>query len=251
MVRHRHNFDQFRFALDGDMTMGEGRRLREGHLGYFPEGTAYGPQADDPGPLAPVLQFGGASGFGYMSPEQYRAGRDALNLTGHFDEPVYIRKRANGTLKKTFSSNAIWEQEMGAKMLISAPRYDQAIFMNPTAFRWVPTAKSGVFRKLLGTFGEREVSAEMFLVNHGARLELGAGSAMKLLFVLEGKGRAGGEGIEAHCGVELSPDETAAIEATEELTLLGFTLPLIDAAWKATEAESFEPVPGEAVQEPV
>jgi hypothetical protein len=108
-----------------------------------------------------------------------------------------------------------------------------------------------VFRKLLGTFGEREVSAEMFLVNRGARLELGTGRAIKLLFVLQGKGKAGGETIEAHCGVELSPDETGAIEAAEELTLLGFTLPLIDPAWKAPEAEGFEPIAGEAVQEPV
>jgi hypothetical protein len=91
----------------------------------------------------------------------------------------------------------------------------------------------------------------MFLVNRGARLDLGAGRAIKLLFVLQGKGKAGGAVIETHCGVALDPDEAGAIEATEELTLLGFTLPLIDSAWKAPEAESFEPVPGEAVQEQV
>jgi len=28
MVRHRHNFDQFRFAISGDMVMGNGRVLQ-------------------------------------------------------------------------------------------------------------------------------------------------------------------------------------------------------------------------------
>src|SRR5262245_48415313 len=42
--RHRHNFDQIRFSIKGDMSMGKREALKEGHIGYFPESTYYGPQ---------------------------------------------------------------------------------------------------------------------------------------------------------------------------------------------------------------
>lgn len=39
--RHRHNFDQFRYQIEGDFDSdGE---MKPGSLGYFPEGTYYGP----------------------------------------------------------------------------------------------------------------------------------------------------------------------------------------------------------------
>ena len=47
MPRHRHNFDQIRLPIRGDMNIGRGMVLREGEVGYFAEGLAYGPQ-DDP-----------------------------------------------------------------------------------------------------------------------------------------------------------------------------------------------------------
>ncbi|WP_326725661.1 hypothetical protein OHT59_45940 [Streptomyces sp. NBC_00243] len=78
MPRHRHNFEQIRLPVRSDMNLGHGLVLREGEVGYFPEGTAYGPQEDALGDAAPgervqlVLQFGGASGCGFMSIEQRR-----------------------------------------------------------------------------------------------------------------------------------------------------------------------------------
>jgi hypothetical protein len=66
--RHRHNFDQFRLAWRGDVNIAPKVDLQQGHLGYFPEGTHYGPQDDPEGNRETlVLQFGGASGQGYMS----------------------------------------------------------------------------------------------------------------------------------------------------------------------------------------
>jgi hypothetical protein len=70
MPRHRHTFEQIRLPLVGDMNVGEQGILREGEIGYFPEGQTYGPQDDplddaQPGErLQLVLQFGGASGLG-------------------------------------------------------------------------------------------------------------------------------------------------------------------------------------------
>src|SRR5215467_11923517 len=44
--RHRHNFDQIRFCLEGSMNYAPGKNLDAGTVGYFPEGTFYGPQQD-------------------------------------------------------------------------------------------------------------------------------------------------------------------------------------------------------------
>ncbi|GAA4231847.1 hypothetical protein GCM10022254_30200 [Actinomadura meridiana] len=252
MVRHRHNFDQFRFALSGDMTMGRNGTLREGHLGYFPEGTSYGPQDDGPGPIALVLQLGGASGSGYMSPGQYRDGRAALNEIGHFDGPVFVRDLPDGTTKKTFSINAIWEQSIGERLVLPAPRYDTPVFMNPKAYRWIPVAgRPGVFRKHLGTFSEREVMAETLLLKPGATLDLGPDeAAYRLYFVLDGAGQAGGAGgadLGRHFAAQADPGQGVSLRATEQLTLLGFRLPLVAADWADPELPGFEPLPNEAV----
>ncbi|MFF1679740.1 hypothetical protein ACFVYG_27365 [Streptomyces sp. NPDC058256] len=67
MPRHCHTFEQIRLPLVGDMNLGEQGILREGEVGYFPEGQTYGPQDDpltDPKQLQLVLQFAGASALG-------------------------------------------------------------------------------------------------------------------------------------------------------------------------------------------
>ncbi len=45
--RHRHNFDQFRFQLDGEFDFDRNGKMKPGVLGYFPEGAFYGPQSSD------------------------------------------------------------------------------------------------------------------------------------------------------------------------------------------------------------
>src|SRR6476646_7995558 len=41
--RHRHNFEQFRFQLEGDLDFARDGVMTPGMLGYFPEGASYGP----------------------------------------------------------------------------------------------------------------------------------------------------------------------------------------------------------------
>ena len=251
MVRHRHGFEQFRFAISGDLNMGNGRTLREGCLGYFPEGTPYGPQDDEAGPVTFVLQFGGASGYGYMSPEQYRAGRASLRKVGHFEGPVFVRKMPDGSVKKTFSINAIWEEALGSKMLLPAPRYDEPVFIDPRAFRWVPVSgPPGVFRKPLGSFSEREVKAELWKLEPGATLALAGAPGRRLLLVLDGQGKANGEALGKHFGIQVDPGEATTIVGEKTLTLLSFYLPPVSQQWTEPQLPSFEPVPDESVCDP-
>src|SRR5258705_3832395 len=59
--RHRHNFDQFRFALKGPCNHSPNEDVPEGHLGFFPECVYYGPQSIPNGSEFLSLQFGGAT----------------------------------------------------------------------------------------------------------------------------------------------------------------------------------------------
>lgn len=248
MPPHRHPFEQFRYVISGGMKLGPHERLRAGELAYFPEGASYGPQEDEAGPLVLTLQFGGASGFGYLSPEQYRAGRAKLRKKGRFEGPVFIRELADGKTKRTFSINAIWEEELGSKMLIPTPRYERVVYMKPEAFRWIKTAgASNVFHKTLGVFSERLTTAEMLLLKPGATLELRAGDAYRLYFVLDGSGTFATQAFAKHFGASLDPGENATLRATSELKLLAFTLPLIGMDWQYPETPNEEPVPDESV----
>ena len=44
--RHKHNFDQFRYAIQGDFNLAPNLMLGEGQIAYHPEGVYYGPQDD-------------------------------------------------------------------------------------------------------------------------------------------------------------------------------------------------------------
>ncbi|WP_321885776.1 cupin domain-containing protein [Burkholderia cenocepacia] len=250
MVQHRHNFDQFRFTLSGQMNLGRGRVLREGDLCYFPEGTSYGPQDDPAGPVVLVVQFGGASGYGYMSSSQYLEGRESLKQTGRFEGPVFIREENGRTIKK-FSINAIWEKSMGQRMLIPAPRYDDVIIMKPAAYRWTPVRPDqGVFRKLLGSFTERGTTAEMIKVTQGATFNIAAVNAIRLFFVREGSGRLNGELLEQHFGAQVEPGETGVLSANSDIELLVFTMPMLGEDWLDAQLPSVETQPGESVRDP-
>ena len=66
--RHRHNFDQIRYTLSGLQSTGHGD-LAAGEVGYFPEGSYYGPQKQEGECSCLVLQFQGASGERLLSNE--------------------------------------------------------------------------------------------------------------------------------------------------------------------------------------
>lgn len=248
MVRHRHNFDQFRYVISGQMNLGDGSVLREGELCYFPEGTSYGPQDDAAGPVVLTVQCGGATGYGYMSPEQYLAGRQALSGVGRFEGPVFIRETAEGKTARKFSINAIWEEAMGSRMLIPAPRYERPIIMSPRAYRWTPVLQQrGVYRKLLGAFSERGTSAAMFKVQAGASLHLSSENAIRLFFVLEGGGQFGHAAVGQHFGIEMTPGESGDVCAETEMLMLALTLPRFEDDWQQAEIAAVEPAPEESV----
>ena len=83
--RHRHNFDQFRIQLEGTMNFDRNGKMEAGTFGYFPEGAPYGPQSSDGKAVTAVLQFGSASGSGYLSREEVFAGQNELIMVVKVD----------------------------------------------------------------------------------------------------------------------------------------------------------------------
>jgi hypothetical protein len=177
--RHRHNFEQIRYQLEGMLDYGRDGKLVAGMVGYFPEAVYYGPQSQDPAIACKtiVLQFGGASGSGYLSRAEVHAGMQALEAEGEFKDGVF-RRRADVAGKRNLDGyQAIWEHVNGRPMAYPKPRYPQPIFMDPSNYDWVPVEGApGVFEKLLGVFTERRSEAGF------VRLEAGAS------FTARGKG---------------------------------------------------------------
>jgi len=175
-----------------------------------------------------VIQFGGGSAQGYLSRHQYNDGHARLEKKGRFEGSVYIVRSPDGQEKRTFSIDAIYEEIFGQRPVYPKPRYVDPVIMSPEAFDWVPVdGARGVATKLLGSFTERPIVAEKFRFDPDAELELAAGNAIVLGFVVEGEARLGDQPIGQHSAFELSPGEHATVAAAKTTELLVFRLPLV------------------------
>jgi hypothetical protein len=199
MPRHRHSFEQIRLPLIGDMNLGEQGMLREGEIGYFPEGGTYGPQDDrlgDPKQLQLVLQFGGASGLGM------RAGRG----------------RGPESMQPARQRRAAREQRL------PRPRYDNVIKFDPARFNFLPVA-AGVERKFFGAFTERAFWIERIKVAAGAQWVSTEDNARRLIVVLAGAGRVADVEIRRLAAIQAEAGEVLTVAAAEELELHVVGLP--------------------------
>ena len=218
--RHRHNFDQFRFMIRGSSSFDRDGVLKEGMLGYFPEGVHYGPQTNPTDTFLIVLQFGGASGSGYLLPSEVKAGTEELRKFGEFKDGVFHRTSGEGK-RNVDGFQAVWEHVHGREMVYPKPRYDAPVFMDPNSFDWVSVG-DGVEEKLLGVFTERRTE--------GALLRLAGGASHRLRgrgvwVVLRGAGKAGAHPLKQYTAVHLEKGEELAINASEPMELLHYGLP--------------------------
>ncbi|KAJ9619724.1 hypothetical protein H2204_012592 [Knufia peltigerae] len=230
--RHHHNFEQFRFAYKGDITLGEGDDwiLREGEVAYFPEGSWYGPQNDgDAVKEVLVLQFGGPSGQGYLSYAQLKSVQEEMNVKGigRFEGGKFIPKEDPS--KAVDGYEGLWEYKNGRKLEYPVARYRQPLLMNTTAFRWQKIDESEapgtVEVKPLGVFSDGSVAANFFRLRD-ASMKLHPKKAIQLLFVFAGTGKIDDQGLREQSAVQLSPGEEAQLSAQgTQLEVLHFALP--------------------------
>jgi hypothetical protein len=225
--RHRHNFDQLHYILDGRHQWAPEQWMPAGSIGYFVEGCFYGPQHGGPSRQL-GLQFGGASGNGFMGYDDLARGNRELQARGQFAGGTYTWVDEDGKEHRSDGYEAIWQHVAGRPVAYSEPRYDKPIIIYPEAMRWKDArGERGVERKHAGTFGERSVSVGFWRLDAGSTHSVEALDAVVLQYVLDGSVTV--ENTEHRSGAALrwGPDEGGTITAAQRATVYEVRLPVV------------------------
>ena len=226
--RHMHNFDQVRVQIRGTFSFDADGLMEPGSVGYFPEGTAYGPQTSREDTVQLVMQIGGPSGNGYLSEAERVSAVDALAAQGEFRGGHYFRR---GSDEGIDGFQAAWEQAQGRAMVYPPKRLQRPLLVEPEAFDWLPAGPAGVEHKTLVDFGRRTVGVRLFRLAEGAALPL---SGPLSCFVETGGGVVESGGERRSCGrfdtLHLEAGESATLKAGLASRLIVFTHPVFEAA---------------------
>ena len=221
--RHRHNFDQFRYQLEGTMNFDRNGKMTAGTLGYFPEGAAYGPQSSEGRSVNAVLQFGGASGGGYLSQGEVDEATVALKKIGTFKDGIFRRNDDVEGRRSLDGYQAIWEHTNGRRMEYPKPRYRDPIMVDPANYEWLPIdSMPGVAEKPLGTFTERRCAAMLLRIADGAVYRA---SERSVYLVLSGAGVVQNEDYRPYTAVHLDHGEQIDFAARDETEVVRLVLP--------------------------
>ena len=184
---HRHNFEQVRYVMEGQVDYGDGIPVHAGAVVYFPESVPYGYQTRKAGTVMLEVQFGGASGNGFLSREQVDAATASLKTRGSFENGMYVRTDSAGKRHEEEPYEGIWKEVKGERIRYAPARYSNIVKMNPDHCAWVPSPTSGVFHKWLGTFTERETRIGFARADTGAIMKVGGSGAGEIRFLTKGK----------------------------------------------------------------
>ena len=221
--RHRHNFDQYRFMIEGASDYGQDGPLRAGMLGYYPEGVPYGPQVNKTEIYCAVLQFGGASGSGYLLPREVKAGMEELKSIGEFKDGIFHRHDGVAGKRNMDAYQAIWEHTHGREMVYPKGRYDAPIMMDSASYQWAPVkGAKGVSEKLFGVWTERRTEARLVKLEAGASYDVNGRS---IYLVISGAGECQGNVLKQYSAVYLDHDEHATLQAHGTTEFLHYGLP--------------------------
>jgi hypothetical protein len=214
--RHRHNYDQIRFCFKAPFPYARDKVIPAGWVGYFPEGTAYGPQDVrcelETGPEVLTWQFGGASGQGFVSAGSLRDAYETLAKEGRFERGYFVRSLPDGSEHKQDGYEAAWAAATGHELAYPPARFAEPVLMDPAAFPWRATQESGVERKHLATF-EPQLSL-WFTRSVGGSVQVPAPHrAVQHAYVLHGEIVVDGKTLGEGTAVEFSAGESQPITA--------------------------------------
>jgi hypothetical protein len=219
--RHRHNFDQIRLQVGGGFDYHGLGTMTEGMVGYFPEGTPYGPSASGDESKILLLQHAGAGGWGYLSDGEYNASIAALKQQGEFRDGIYTVIAPDGRKRNQDGYEAVWENAYRRPIEYAKPRYDQPVFMRRENFSWVDDGE-GASYKLLGDFSERHTRLGFIGIAAGARRTLDERS---LYFVVAGSGTIGTAAWRKHTTIHVAAGEWPEIRADADAEIFHIGLP--------------------------
>ena len=221
--RHRHNFEQIRFIVDGEWRFGK-RRYGTGWLGFFPEAAFYGPQENLIESRGFVIQYPGPSGARFVSREEERRAQREMTEEGirfesglaHFQDG----RRQDG-------SEALWERVSGQRLKYPKPLFDDSVWMNTELFDWQPTDFEGVSIKRLAYFNRRGPAIALLRIDPGHNLPAGTNGAMMMRFIYEGSASYAGRQLPAVSSLYYPPEVAyEALSSESGATLLSVELQL-------------------------
>jgi hypothetical protein len=224
--RHRHNWEQMRFGLNSTMTYDPGKSISTGSLVYFPEGAYYGPQETPETSEVLLLQYGGASGQGYLSQEQLFVAREALLKKGELKGGIYTWTDASGKKHNQDGAEAIWEEVFQRKIQYIKPRIPEPVKLETDAFHWVDSDTPGLEEKFLAMFTERKVKAMMVRATQAATLPVSA-NERNLFFTLKGNFSLAGRQCGTHTSLYSDRGEALTLALEPGWEALMITLPQI------------------------
>lgn len=229
--RHRHNFDQLRITLEGSTNYGPRHNIEVGDVTYFPEGTHYGPQDQElvgKSSLAMVIQFGGASGQGYMSLRQLFEGQKELEKSGRFEGGIYKREPTPDNPRVNQDAyEAIWEHVNGRELHYPKPRMTEPVHFRAAHYPWQPVeGQPGAFTKELGSFSERGIRIACVKLDAGAAFALPDADQEQIVFFTRGSGSvSGGQDWHKHSTAYLARGEAPTLRASEDTEAVVLGLP--------------------------
>jgi quercetin dioxygenase-like cupin family protein len=185
--RHKHTFDQFRYALEGPRQIQDGV-LAEGDAGFYPEGVHYGPQLQTQPSSGLGLQFQGPAGIPYLTHEALQKARERLQAEGGtFSGGVYTKILPDGRKINMDSHAACFEAITGTKIAFPEARFQSSIIMRTGAVRWVMDRRlPGVEHKHLGAFGEHRSGLRISRLAPGATIPAHRQEDAEILYLTEG-----------------------------------------------------------------
>jgi hypothetical protein len=220
-VRHRHNFDQIKLQFEGVYDHYRIGKMTPGMVGYFPEGTYYGPFTSSEETLLLLLQFGGASGAGYMSDEEYNRSMNELKLRGTYADGVYVGVDEQGNRIRKDGYEATWENAYRRPIAYQRPRYTEPVLIHPENFSWTPVER-GCKYKLLGDFTERGTRLGIVQLEPGTTQALAPNS---IYYVLSGEGSGEKFSWRAQSSIHVEEGEVVRITAEAASELFHMRLP--------------------------
>jgi hypothetical protein len=206
--RHKHNFEQLRLQIAGETDFGKAGKLTEGMVGYFPEGTPYGPQNASQGAVGLNVQFGSA----YISKSRVATAMKEMSRRGEFKNGAFCWKDSDGGTHNQDSFEALWEHVYGQPLEYAKPRYLDPVLMQPAHFTWVASSNEpGVSHKTLGVFTEKQTEVSLLRLDTGARHLSDGGRAY---FTASGEGHTDKDRWSSRTAIHLLPGEQAEFVAT-------------------------------------
>jgi hypothetical protein len=223
---HRHNFDQVRVPLTGRTSYAKNLYIHPGEIGYFPEGTYYGPQDIDELTETLVLQCGGVSGDGFLGYQRLHEGYGILKERGRFEDGKFFSNDASTTSEPKDSYEAIWEHMNGRELAYRPQRFRAPVIMDMGAFNWLETSTS-VMHKQLAQFSERGIAMALYRLDRSAVTALDASGSTRLIFVLRGAIALDDVDVKENGAAEIENGESARMvgRAEAEAEVLLLTLP--------------------------